>query len=53
MRLKKKKKSDNLPSEGGGRGAAFIIDACDETNKLPRERIKEQGGDNETVSLFI
>lgn len=33
-----------LVSEGG---AAVVIDACDETNKLPCERIKEQGGDNE------
>lgn len=53
MRLKKKKNQIIFRQRGGGRGAAFIIDACDETNKLPCERIKEQGGDNETVSLFI
>lgn len=29
--------------------SASVIDTCDETNKLPGERIKEQEGDNETV----
>lgn len=29
--------------------SAWVIDTCDETNKLPGERIKEQEADNETV----
>lgn len=33
--------------------AAIVIDACDETNKLPWEHIKVQGRGNETVLSFI
>lgn len=58
----KTKGQENVPlqavvSGGGGAGhrrrvllvSASVIDTCDETNKLPGERIKEQEGDNETV----